>query len=121
MSGYENLNSPAITVEIGKQYTLSCKYSVNKQFTETSGKDGYGITIRTDEGAHSSYDSTSNSLGKCKFESTIGTYTSSFTFTPTVSTIYLCLNGGQIADNQTGLSFDVYSVQLERGNIATDW
>lgn len=120
VSGYENLNSPAITVEPNQQYTLSCDYTVNKAYTSTSNRN-YGISIRTDSGNHSSYDDlASNSLGQAVFKTTVGAAHTSFTFTPTVSTIYLCLNGGNILDNQSGLSFDIKNIKLEKGNKDTD-
>ena len=43
------------------------------------------------------------------------------TFTATVDTLYIVINGGCIDDNQTGLSFEFNKWKLEKGNKATDW
>ena len=116
------LNAPEpISLEIGKVYTLSCYYSVGKAFTNTVYSNGFGIALRTDSGTHDSYDTSFNSIGTLNFSTITGTYFGSYTFTATTDTIYLCLNGGDINDNQTELSFDLYNLKLEHGNKATSW
>ena len=119
VSGYEVLNSPAITVENGTEYTLSCDYIVGKTYNR-NGSYVYGVTVRTDSGTHGSYDTSSNSIAKAEFQKDAGMYRSTVTFTPTVTTIYLALNGGNIADSQTDLSFDVMNMILAKGGSVPD-
>ena len=44
----------------------------------------------------------------------------SVTFTSTDSTVYLVVNGGDIADSQS-VSFTMGNLKLEKGGIATEW
>lgn len=122
VSGWEMLNAPEpISLEIGKVYTLSCYYNVGKAFTNSPFNNGFGVVLRTDSGTHASQDTSFNSIGTLNFSMIPGIYFGSYTFTATVDTIYLCLNGGNLNDGQTGLNFDLYCLKLEHGNKATPW
>ena len=114
------LNAPEpVSLEIGKVYTLSCYYSVGKAFTNSVVNNGFGIVLRTDSGTHTNSDTSFNSIGTLNFSTIFGIYFGSYTFTATVNTVYLCLNGGDLIDGQTDLSFDLYNLKLEHGNKAT--
>ena len=114
VSGYELLYSPAITVTSGKAYTLVAEYTVGKEYTIASGKGGYGLSVYKAQPT-STYDSSNaNFVARANFitSATRTAAKATVTFTAPSSTVYLGLNGGQIADSQTGLTFTLDKLSL---------
>lgn len=112
VGGFEWLYSQPIAVTSGNKYMVFFDYTVGKTYTTTSGKSGYGLVAYSGSNAPSgSYDDgNARFLGKAEFSKTASgdrVLKGSFTFTATSDSIVLGLNGGQIADNQTGLSFTI--------------
>lgn len=112
VSGFEWLYSQPISVTSGNKYMVFFDYTVGKEYTITSGKSGYGLVAYSGSNAPSgSYDDgNARFLGKAEFPTTASddrVRKGSFTFTATSDSIILGLNGGHIADNQTGLSFTI--------------
>lgn len=125
VSGCEMMYSPAIQVEVGRQYTVSGYATVNKAYTPASMAEqykGYGIDVRTNTTAVSNNSSSAGFIAHAVFPTTVANKVKVHTtFTATTSPIYLVLNGGQISDNQTGLSFELDRIKLEAGSKDTDW
>ena len=112
VSGFEWLYSQPIAVTSGNKYMVFFDYTVGKTYTTTSGKSGYGLVAYSGSNAPSGSfdDGNARFLGKAEFSKTASgdrVLKGSFTFTATSDSIILGLNGGQIADNQTGLSFTI--------------
>lgn len=112
VSGFEWLYSQPIAVTSGNKYMVFFDYTVGKTYTTTSGKSGYGLVAYSGSNAPSGSfdDGNARFLGKAEFSKTASgdrVLKGSFTFTATSDSIILGLNGGQIADNQTRLSFTI--------------
>lgn len=112
VGGYEWLYSQPIAVTSGNKYMVFFDYTVGKAYTSTSGKMGYGLAAYSGSNAPSGTydDANTRFLGKAEFPKTASedrVLKGSFTFTATSDSIILGLNGGHIADNQTGLSFTI--------------
>ena len=120
IGGWENVYSPAIHVETGKTYTVSMDYSVESDYTPYGPSDQrmFGLEVCTKSGSTSN--DFSSLLAKIPFgvsakERTRG----SATFTATVDTIYLHLDGGYIKDGMENKDFVVSRLKLEEGSTAT--
>ena len=115
ISGWEWLYSPAITVVSGKKYTLSVEYTVGKDYTITSGKGGFGLSVYKTTPPHSNYDNANtNFVARAQFFETATRVAmkATVTFTASSNTVYLGLNGGQINDSQPGLEFTMDKLTL---------
>ena len=116
VSGYENLYSPDIPVTNGSTYTLSVEYTVGKDYNTTANRSGYGLGVYKGTGYPSSTYDESNSkfIAKAAFfrTQTRVAQTATVTFTATSDKLVLMLNGGHIADGQTGLSFTIDKLKL---------
>lgn len=115
ISGWEWLYSPAITVVSGKKYTLSVEYTVGKDYTITSGKGGFGLSVYKTTPPHSNYDNANtNFVARAQFFETTTRVAmkATVTFTASSNSVYLGLNGGQINDGQSGLSFTLDKLTL---------
>ena len=114
VSGYELLYSPAITVTSGKKYTLSVEYTVGKDYTITAGKGGFGLSVYKAVPTASFDSSNANFIARAQFfeTETRVAMKATVTFTASSNTVYLGLNGGQISDGQSGLSFTLDKLTL---------
>lgn len=109
-----------ISVTKGQKYILSFDYKVNKAYNYLSGQK-YGIYLSTSVPTNAA---PANIIanGQYVVENTVTNIKRGMiTFTATVDTLYIVINGGCIDDNQTGLSFEFNKWKLEKGNKATDW
>lgn len=115
VGGWEGVYIP-ITLEKGKTYTLSCKYSVASAY-ELLNSYTFGLEIAN---AALTTETGDNRMCVIPFPTTVCSEQSgSITFTATQETGYLGLNGGHIADGQTGLSFTVSDIKLEESIVAS--
>lgn len=104
----------------GQQYTLSYEYINEAAYTPISGYTGVPIQILNATPTDSSnidkqiaaafMDSTQNSTAK----------KAQVTFTPSVDTIFLCLNFGYMSDGYTR-TIQIGKIQLEKGSVATTY
>ena len=117
---WENVYSPAITVEANKEYTISCLYKVYDDYNYTTSYGDFGLTVM--KAVPTNANPTSNTIARACFKNIAGGFwKAQATFTPTVSTIYLNMCGGSIVDGQTNKKFDVNYIKLEKGTVATPW
>ena len=117
ISGWEQLYSPAITVTPNKEYILTCKYKIYSNYT-LAGNGDFGLTIM--KAVPTNANPASNIISRIVFPLTECDFTkASITFTPTVSTIYLNINGGSIADNLYDKRFDIYDIRLIDGEYSS--
>ena len=117
---WENVYSPAISVTSGQTYTLSCIYRVCTAFSLRSNSDNFGLCVQ--KAAPTNSNPSSNTIATISFGNAQTEYKrGSVTFTPSVSTIYLNIPGGYIADGQTGKVINVDYIKLEQGSVATPW
>ena len=112
VSGWEWLYSQPIAVTSGNKYMVFFDYTVGKEYTTRSGSGGYGLAAYSGSTIPGSQvdDANTRFLGKAVFPKTASgdrVLKGSFIFTATSDSIVLGLNGGHIADNQTGLSFTI--------------
>ena len=118
--GWETVISNGITVIPNKEYVLSFEYEVFKNYTNLSG-----FTFRLEvlkEKTNADNSSVPYAIAYHVIENVVTPKKRvSIKFTPTVSTIYLMLNGGYINDKQTDIKFSFNKFKLEQGNKATDW
>lgn len=109
-----------ISVTKGQKYILSFDYKVNKAYNYLSGQK-YGVYLSTSVPANAAPANIITN-GQYAIENTVTNIKRGMiTFTATVDTLYIVINGGCIDDNQTGLSFEFNKWKLEKGNKATDW
>ena len=109
-----------ISVTKGQKYILSFDYKVNKAYNYLSGQK-YGVYLSTSVPTNAAPTNIITD-GQYVIENTVTNIKRGMiTFTATVDTLYIVINGGCINDNQTGLSFEFNKWKLEKGNKATDW
>ena len=109
-----------ISITKGQKYILSFDYKVNKAYNYLSGQK-YGVYLSTSVPTNAAPANIITN-GQYVIENTVTNIKRGMiTFTATVDTVYIVINGGCIDDNQTGLSFEFNKWKLERGNKATDW
>lgn len=109
-----------ISVTKGQKYILSFDYKVNKAYNYLSGQK-YGVYLSTSVPTNAAPTNIITD-GQYAIENTVTSIKRGvITFTATVDTLYIVINGGCINDNQTGLSFEFNKWKLEKGNKATDW
>lgn len=109
-----------ISVTKGQKYILSFDYKVNKAYNYLSGQK-YGVYLSTSVPTNAAPTNIITN-GQYVIENTVTNIKRGMiTFTATVDTLYIVINGGCINDNQTGLSFEFNKWKLEKGNKATDW
>lgn len=109
-----------ISVTKGQKYILSFDYKVNKAYNYLSGQK-YGVYLSTSVPTNAAPANIITN-GQYVIENTVTNIKRGMiTFTATVDTLYIVINGGCINDNQTGLSFEFNKWKLEKGNKATDW
>ena len=109
-----------ISVVKGQKYILSFDYKVNKAYSYLSGQK-YGVYLSTSVPTNAA-PANIITTGQYIVENTVTNIKRGMiTFTATVDTLYIVINGGCINDNQTGLSFEFNKWKLEKGNKATDW
>ena len=117
---WENVYSPAITVETNKEYTISCLYKVYDDYNYTTSYGNFGLTVM--KAVPTNANPNSNTIARASFKNIAGGFwKAQATFTPTVSTIYLNICGGSIVDGQTNKKFDVNYIKLEEGHTSTPW
>ena len=117
---WENVYSPAITVETNKEYTISCLYKVYDDYNYTTSYGNFGLTVM--KAVPTNVNPNSNTIARASFKNIAGGFwKAQATFTPTVSTIYLNMCGGSIVDGQTNKKFDVNYIKLEEGHTPTPW
>lgn len=114
VTGYERLYSPAITVVSGKKYTLSVEYTVGKDYVITSGRGGFGLSVYKAAPTDTFDSSNANFVARAQFLETATRVAmkATITFTAPFNTVYLGLNGAQINDGQSGLSFTLDKLTL---------
>lgn len=109
-----------ISITKGQKYILSFDYKVNKAYNYLSGQK-YGVYLSTSIPTNAAPINIITD-GQYVIENTVTSLKRGvITFTATVDTLYIVINGGCINDNQTGLSFEFNKWKLEKGNKATDW
>lgn len=109
-----------ISITKGQKYILSFDYKVNKAYNYLSGQK-YGVYLSTSIPTNAAPINIITD-GQYVIENTVTSLKRGvITFTATVDTLYIVINGGCINDNQTGLSFEFNRWKLEKGNKATDW
>ena len=109
-----------ISITKGQKYILSFDYKVNKAYNYLSGQK-YGVYLSTSMPTNAAPTNIITN-GQYVIENTVTNIKRGMiTFTATVDTLYIVINGGCINDNQTGLSFEFNKWKLEKGNKATDW
>lgn len=109
-----------ISVTKGQKYILSFDYKVNKAYNYLSGQK-YGVYLSTSVPTNAAPTNIITN-GQYVIENTVTNIKRGMiTFTATVDTLYIVINGGCINDNQTGLSFEFNKWKLEKGSKATDW
>lgn len=109
-----------ISVTKGQKYILSFDYKVNKAYNYLSGQK-YGVYLSTSVPTNAAPANIITN-GQYVIENTVTNIKRGMiTFTATVDTLYIVINGGCIDDNQTGLSFEFNKWKLEKGSKATDW
>jgi hypothetical protein len=109
-----------ISVTKGQKYILSFDYKVNKAYNYLSGQK-YGVYLSTSVPTNAAPTNIITN-GQYVIENTVTNIKRGMiTFTATVDTLYIVINGGCINDNQTGLSFEFNKWKLEKGNKATDY
>lgn len=109
-----------ISITKGQKYILSFDYKVNKAYSYLSGQK-YGVYLSTSVPTNAAPTNIITD-GQYVIENTVTNIKRGMiTFTATVDTLYVVINGGCIDDNQTGLSFEFNKWKLEKGNKATDW
>ncbi len=109
-----------ISVTKGQKYILSFDYKVNKAYNYLSGQK-YGVYLSTSVPTNAA---PANIIanGQYVVENTVTNIKRGMiTFTATVDTLYIVINGGCIDDNQTGINFEFNKWKLEKGNKPTDW
>lgn len=117
---WENVYSPAISVEANKEYTISCFYKVYDNYNFTPSYGDFGLTVM--KAVPTNANPISNTIARASFKNVSGGFwKAQATFTPTITTIYLNMCGGSIVDGQTNKKFDVNYIKLEEGSIATPW
>ena len=109
-----------ISVTKGQKYILSFDYKVNKAYNYLSGQK-YGVYLSTSVPTNAAPANIITN-GQYVIENTVTNIKRGMiTFTATVDTLYIVINGDCIDDNQTGLSFEFNKWKLEKGSKATDW
>ena len=109
-----------ISITKGQKYILSFDYKVNKAYNYLSGQK-YGVYLSTSIPTNAAPINIITD-GQYVIENTVTSLKRGvITFTATIDTLYIVINGGCINDNQTGLSFEFNKWKLEKGNKATDW
>lgn len=109
-----------ISITKGQKYILSFDYKVNKAYNYLSGQK-YGVYLSTSIPTNAAPINIITD-GQYVIENTVTSLKRGvITFTATIDTLYIVINGGCIDDNQTGLSFEFNKWKLEKGNKATDW
>ena len=117
--GWETAISDGIAVIPNKEYVLSFEYEVFNKYSYLSGET-FRVEVLSERiiGNSSKY----KAIAFHTIENVVTPRKRVYiTFTPIISTIYLMINGGYIADGLQNLKFSFNKFKLETGNKATDW
>lgn len=117
VGGWEIIQK-TLTVEANTDYTLSFDYEILTAYSILSGYTGFCVEISTSSQTGSA---TTNSIARADLPNVITNKTRTYlTFNTTATTVYIVINGGYIADNQTA-NINFGNFKLEKGKTPTTW